>query len=109
MTDYLRKDDVTVGELVDINLYYQLQQFYFEEADLLDEGRYVDWLERFDDDLYYWAPTRTNRTRLLSPDLTKQPSMTRLRTPWPGAFAASTPVWPGRRIHLRAPATSSPT
>ena len=51
MTDYLRKEDVTVGELVDINVYYQLQQFYFEEADLLDEGRYADWLERFDDDL----------------------------------------------------------
>lgn len=63
MTDYLCKEDVTVGGLVDINVYYQLQQFYFEEADLLDEGRYADWLERFDDDLYYWAPTRTNRTR----------------------------------------------
>lgn len=63
MTDYLSKEGVELGERVDIQLYYELQNFYYDEADLLDEGRYVDWLEHFDQDLYYWAPTRTNRLR----------------------------------------------
>ncbi|MDO5076947.1 3-phenylpropionate/cinnamic acid dioxygenase subunit beta [Corynebacterium sp.] len=63
MTDYLSKEGVELGERVDAQLYYELQNYYYDEADLLDEGRYVDWLEHFDDDLYYWAPTRTNRLR----------------------------------------------
>lgn len=63
MTDYLRREDVTLGARVDAAEYYELQNFYFDEAALLDEGRYVDWLELFDEDLEYWAPTRTNRLR----------------------------------------------
>ncbi|WJZ03614.1 aromatic-ring-hydroxylating dioxygenase subunit beta [Corynebacterium freiburgense] len=63
MTDYLSKEGITRGDRVDIQLYYELQNLYYEEAALLDEGRYVDWLQHFDEDLYYWAPTRTNRTR----------------------------------------------
>ncbi|MFV8382398.1 aromatic-ring-hydroxylating dioxygenase subunit beta [Corynebacterium hindlerae] len=63
MTDFLRREDVTLGDRVSAETYYDLQSFYFEEADLLDDGRYVDWLEKFDKDLYYWAPTRTNRLR----------------------------------------------
>ena len=42
MTDYLSKEGVELGERVDIQLYYELQNFYYDEADLLDEGRYVD-------------------------------------------------------------------
>ncbi|AKK07308.1 small subunit of phenylpropionate dioxygenase [Corynebacterium mustelae] len=63
MTDYLRREDITVGDRVNSEIYYEIQNLYYDEADLLDEGRYVDWLERFDDDLYYWSPTRTNRLR----------------------------------------------
>ncbi|WP_120005621.1 aromatic-ring-hydroxylating dioxygenase subunit beta [Nesterenkonia muleiensis] len=51
------------GELVDAELAYRVQQFYFLEAELLDDGRYADWLDIFDDDLFYWAPLRTNRLR----------------------------------------------
>lgn len=63
MTDYLRREDVTLGERVNAELYYELLNFYHDEAALLDEGRYVDWLENFDQNLSYWAPTRTNRLR----------------------------------------------
>ncbi|MHA2787674.1 aromatic-ring-hydroxylating dioxygenase subunit beta [Corynebacterium sp. S7] len=63
MTDYLRNEDITLGDRVDADLYYKLQNFYYDEAYLLDESRYVDWLECFDEDLSYWAPTRTNRLR----------------------------------------------
>lgn len=51
------------GQLVDLDTWYRLQQFYFYEAELLDDGRFADWLEIFADDLHYWAPTRSNRTR----------------------------------------------
>ncbi|MDO4761626.1 MAG: 3-phenylpropionate/cinnamic acid dioxygenase subunit beta [Corynebacterium sp.] len=63
MTDYLRREDIQVGQRVSLEKYYEIQNLYYDEADLLDEGRYVDWLELFDDDLYYWSPTRTNRLR----------------------------------------------
>src|SRR5699024_672428 len=63
MTDYLRKQEVMVGVRVDADLYYDLLNQYYAEADLLDEGRYADWLEYFADELVYWAPTRTNRLR----------------------------------------------
>ncbi|SDB80583.1 3-phenylpropionate/cinnamic acid dioxygenase, small subunit [Raineyella antarctica] len=51
------------GPLVDAGFGYLVQQFYYHEAEVLDEGRYADWLELFDDDLHYWLPTRSNRTR----------------------------------------------
>lgn len=43
--------------------HFEVEQLYYEEAELLDEGRYVDWLEMFADDLEYWMPTRSNRLR----------------------------------------------
>lgn len=49
--------------VVDAELGYRMQQFYFLEAELLDDGRFSDWLEVFDEDLVYWAPLRTNRLR----------------------------------------------
>ncbi|MDO5727166.1 MAG: 3-phenylpropionate/cinnamic acid dioxygenase subunit beta [Bowdeniella nasicola] len=55
--------DELEGTLVDLDTWYRLQQFYFYEAELLDDGRFADWLEIFDEDLHYWAPTRSNRTR----------------------------------------------
>lgn len=43
--------------------HFDVEQLYYDEADLLDQGRYVDWLEMLADDLDYWMPTRTNRLR----------------------------------------------
>lgn len=51
------------GRLADVELAYRVQQFLFHEAELLDDGRFADWLEIFDEDLTYWAPLRTNRLR----------------------------------------------
>lgn len=51
------------SEMAGPELHFEVEQFYFEEADLLDDGRYVDWLELLADDLDYWMPTRTNRLR----------------------------------------------
>lgn len=51
------------GRLADAELAYRVQQFLFYEAELLDDGRFADWLDIFDEDLTYWAPLRTNRLR----------------------------------------------
>jgi 3-phenylpropionate/cinnamic acid dioxygenase small subunit len=45
------------------DLHFEVEQLYYREAALLDDGRHADWLELFTDDLRYWAPTRTNRLR----------------------------------------------
>ena len=44
-----------------MELYYDIEQFMLDEADLLDERRYEEWLELMADDVHYWMPTRANR------------------------------------------------
>lgn len=51
------------GLLADRDLHFEVEQFYYREAELLDEGRYADWLDLLAEDLDYWMPTRTNRLR----------------------------------------------
>ncbi|WNM31690.1 3-phenylpropionate/cinnamic acid dioxygenase subunit beta [Streptomyces sp. Li-HN-5-11] len=51
------------GTRADRDTHFEVEQFYYEEAALLDDGRYADWLELLADDLDYWMPTRTNRLR----------------------------------------------
>lgn len=51
------------GSRADRDTHFEVEQFYFREAELLDDGRFADWLELLDDDLDYWMPTRTNRLR----------------------------------------------
>lgn len=51
------------GERADADLHFEVEQFYFEEADILDEGRFGDWFDLLAADLDYWMPRRTNRTR----------------------------------------------
>ncbi|MYZ33798.1 MULTISPECIES: 3-phenylpropionate/cinnamic acid dioxygenase subunit beta [unclassified Streptomyces] len=51
------------GARADHDTHFEVEQFYYEEADLLDAGRYTDWLGLLAEDLDYWMPTRTNRLR----------------------------------------------
>src|ERR1700750_1012957 len=51
------------GERAGRDVHFEVEQFYYEEAELLDDGRFADWLELLADDLDYWMPTRTNRLR----------------------------------------------
>ena len=44
-----------------MELYYEIEQFLLDEADLLDERRFEEWLELMTDDVHYWMPTRANR------------------------------------------------
>jgi 3-phenylpropionate/cinnamic acid dioxygenase small subunit len=51
------------GQRADAATHFEVEQFYYEEAALLDENRFTDWLGLLADDLHYWMPTRTNRIR----------------------------------------------
>ena len=41
---------------------FEVEQFYSEEAALLDERRYSEWVELFTEDTHYWMPLRRTRT-----------------------------------------------
>jgi 3-phenylpropionate/cinnamic acid dioxygenase small subunit len=42
-------------------LQLEIEQFYYHEAELLDDHRYEEWLDLFSGDARYWMPTRANR------------------------------------------------
>jgi 3-phenylpropionate/cinnamic acid dioxygenase small subunit len=52
-----------VGRRADRDIHFEVEQLYYTEAELLDDGRFTDWLELLDEDLDYWMPTRSNRLR----------------------------------------------
>jgi len=45
-----------------MELQFEVEQFYYDEAATLDERRFPDWLELFTDDIHYWMPIRRTRT-----------------------------------------------
>ncbi len=44
-------------------LQYEIEQTLYAEAELLDERRYTEWLGCFTDDVTYWMPIRSTRSR----------------------------------------------
>ena len=48
---------------VDVELQHEIEQFLYQEAALLAEREYRDWLDLFAEDIHYWMPTRYNRLR----------------------------------------------
>jgi 3-phenylpropionate/cinnamic acid dioxygenase small subunit len=42
---------------------HEIRQFYFAEADLLDERRFTEWLDLLTDDVRYFAPIARNVRR----------------------------------------------
>ena len=43
-----------------LRLMLEIQDFFYAEADLLDERRFAEWLELFTDDVRYWMPLVAN-------------------------------------------------
>jgi 3-phenylpropionate/cinnamic acid dioxygenase small subunit len=41
-------------------LRHAIEDFYYLEADMLDDRRLREWLELMDDDVHYWMPVRHN-------------------------------------------------
>ena len=48
---------------VDAELQREIEQFLYEEAEILDDRRMREWLDLFADDVRYTMPTRDNRVR----------------------------------------------
>jgi len=46
--------------LASVFLKQELEAFLYQEAELLDERRYEEWLELLADDVRYWMPMRRN-------------------------------------------------
>jgi 3-phenylpropionate/cinnamic acid dioxygenase small subunit len=47
-------------DLAYFRLKEEIEDFLYEEADLLDQRRFGDWLDRLTDDLHYFMPMRRN-------------------------------------------------
>lgn len=47
----------------DFSLWHEIAQFLYFEASLLDERRFREWLDLFTDDVHYWMPIRSTRSR----------------------------------------------
>ncbi len=43
-----------------LSLMREIEDLLYREADLLDQRRYVEWLDLFTEDIVYWAPLRKN-------------------------------------------------
>lgn len=48
--------------LLGVELQYEIEQFLYAEADLMDSWKLEGWLSLMADDVHYWAPTQRNRT-----------------------------------------------
>jgi 3-phenylpropionate/cinnamic acid dioxygenase small subunit len=44
-------------------LQHEVEQFLYDEADLLDSLQFEEWLSLMAPDIHYWMPTRSNRLR----------------------------------------------
>lgn len=44
-------------------LQYQVEQFLYHEADLLDRRSYREWFALVDEDIHYWMPLRRTVTQ----------------------------------------------
>lgn len=53
--------DATDDRIQEMLLVRSVEEFLIHEAELLDDGRYREWLGLLDDDILYRAPIRTNR------------------------------------------------
>lgn len=54
-------EPATAIEPVSLEEAFEVQQFLYREARLLDERRFNDWMALLADDIHYWVPTRQNR------------------------------------------------
>ena len=47
-------------DISQVLLKYEVEEFLYQEAELLDERRFEDWLELLTEDIRYWMPMRRN-------------------------------------------------
>lgn len=47
--------------IVNAETQHEIEQFFYEEAALLDQHKYGEWFELFAEDCHYWMPIRQTR------------------------------------------------
>lgn len=57
------QERVTAATQAEMALWFELTKFYTNEAWLLDERKFHDWLTLFTDDVFYFMPRRKNVVR----------------------------------------------
>lgn len=50
-------------DVIDVGLQHEIEQFLYREAALQDGRRYEEWLDLIAEDVRYFMPLRTNRSR----------------------------------------------
>lgn len=95
-----------MSTLVSLELHHRISQFLYEEARMLDDWQFRDWLAQLDDDIRYTMRTTVNaQTR----DRRKgvQPPTTGFSTTTKTSLSAASrgwkPAWPGRKNRRRVP------
>ncbi|MEE9232441.1 MAG: aromatic-ring-hydroxylating dioxygenase subunit beta, partial [Nitrospirales bacterium] len=63
-------DAKTIG--INDPLYSEIVDFLYKEAELIDDGRFSNWLELMAEDLTYRMPIRVNRGRGEQPDYSNE-------------------------------------
>jgi 3-phenylpropionate/cinnamic acid dioxygenase small subunit len=56
----MKTADLPRERLAYLDLMREIEDFFYKEADLLDERDYDRWLELLTDDIVYWMPMRKN-------------------------------------------------
>jgi len=56
----MAKPDLTPERLGYLDLMREIEDFFYREADLLDEREYDEWLDLLTEDIVYWMPLRKN-------------------------------------------------
>lgn len=56
-------DTSTDTRIAEVLRQHEVEQFYYDEAAILDSRRYDDWIELFTDDTHYFMPLRRTRSK----------------------------------------------
>lgn len=56
----MTESSLTAERLAYIELMREIEDFFYHEADLLDEREYDQWLDLLTEDIVYWMPLRKN-------------------------------------------------
>lgn len=95
-----------MSALVSLELHHRISQFLYEEARMLDDWQFRDWLAQLDDDIRYTMRTTVNaqtrdRRKGVQPPTTGFSTTT--KTSSNVVSRGWKPAWPGRKNRRRVP------
>ena len=95
-----------MSTLVSLELHHRISQFLYEEARMLDDWQFRDWLAQLDDDIRYTMRTTVNaqtrdRRKGVQPPTTGFSTTT--KTSSNAASRGWKPAWHGRKNRRRVP------